>query len=97
MTLAGGVFHEVARKPCMETGAVSRHYRHALELADDRDEQGSAVVALLARDKRRGNRVARPRRTAACRFGIMSTWMRPEGKWQDGRTVPVRPLLKGSK
>jgi hypothetical protein len=48
---------EVARMLRMETGAVSRHYRHALELAGDFDQQATAVVALLARRKRRRDRV----------------------------------------
>jgi hypothetical protein len=56
----GGMQIEVARLLRMETGAVSRHYSHALELAGDFDQQGSAVVQLLARRGRRREKVRTP-------------------------------------
>jgi hypothetical protein len=49
----GGTQIEVARGLGMETGAVSRHYGHALELAGEFDEQATAVVALLRKRARR--------------------------------------------
>jgi REP element-mobilizing transposase RayT len=52
----GGQQIDVARMLELETGAVSRHYRYALALAGEFDEQATAVVALL-----RGRAKRRPR------------------------------------
>jgi hypothetical protein len=47
-----GLQIEVARLLGVETGAVSRHYGCAVSHAGDFDEQSSAVVALLAKQRR---------------------------------------------
>lgn len=56
---------EVARVLSLETGAVSRHYAHALGLAAEFDEQAAGVVALL----RRRARPREPKRTRATEGG----------------------------
>jgi REP element-mobilizing transposase RayT len=61
---------DVARALQMETGAVSRHYSHALTLAAEFDEQAAAVVGLLRKRSRRRHGADGRTRTKATQGGL---------------------------
>ena len=64
----GGTQIEIARALALETGAVSRHYGHALEHAGEFASEAVEVVALLRRSARRREKLlARPEHASSAR------------------------------